>query len=82
METRPFSRESFDCERAALQSGAIGPLTQLLWGGPDDAKEASARAFWNMSTYNSHNKVAIANAGAVPALVQLLSYGTNGGGQG
>ena len=69
-------------ECAALQSGAIGPLTQLLWGGSDDAKEASARAFWNMGTYNSQNKVAIANAGAVPALVQLLSYGTHGGGRG
>lgn len=52
---------------------------QLLWGGTDEGKEAAARAFWNLSTYNKYNKVAIAKAGAIPALVHLLSFGRRAG---
>ncbi len=52
---------------------------QLLWGGTDEGKEAAARAFWNLSTYNQYNKVAIAKAGAIPALVHLLCFGRPAG---
>ena len=62
-----------------VQSGAIPLLVQLLWGGTDEGKEAAARAFWNLSTYNKYNKVAIAKAGAIPALVHLLSFGRKAG---
>lgn len=54
-----------------LQSGAIETLVKVLLGSNLSAAAQAAGALWSLCVDNDHNKKLVANAGAVPFLVQV-----------
>ena len=67
---------SNDANDACLIADAIPRLATLLETGTAKAKEDAAGALWHLSA-NPENTIFIAQAGAIPALVELLKQGTH-----
>lgn len=65
---KKFGTSSSDCDRAA-----IGTLLQKLANGKSEQQRAAAGELRLLAKRNADNRVCIAEAGAIPLLVELLS---------
>eukprot|EP00899_Mesostigma_viride_P001001 jgi/Mesvir1/10901/Mv08610-RA.1 len=68
----PESRTAFG------KAGAAPPLVDLLGfkEGSAELRAMAAAALWGLAYDDDSNKVAIGNAGGIPALVQVLTHGS------
>ena len=80
---------AFDAHNQALiaAAGGIRCLVDMLRGGSGPGggagggstmimREKAAGALWNLAANNAHNKEAIREAGGIPALVDLVRFGS------
>ena len=58
---------------SGAQSGAMDVLVAVLRGSNLSAAAQAAGALWSLCVDNDHNKRLVADAGAVPHLVQVVS---------
>ena len=67
--------ESPDYQLPMIKSGVIAPLVRLLREGIDDAKISAAACLSNLCTASPEARASVADAGAVPLLLGMISSG-------
>jgi hypothetical protein len=72
-----MTRHSAANQKEVVSGGGIEPLIALLSSGHNaEAKAEAARALWSLSTSGQEERTAIAEAGAIAPLVEMLEMRT------